>query len=60
MHGSLQKWLLLPLLFSLLIIPFPASAQGQITLDNVTVQLWPEFDQPSMLVIYDLDRKSVV
>ena len=53
MHGSLQKWLLLPLLFSLLIIPFPASAQGQITFDNVTIQLWPEFDQPSMLVIYD-------
>jgi hypothetical protein len=53
MHGSLQKWFLLSLLFSLLIIPFPASAQGQITLDNVTVQLWPEFDQPSMLVIYD-------
>lgn len=53
MHGSLQKWFLLPLLFSLLIIPIPASAQGQVTLDNVTVQLWPEFDQPSMLVIYD-------
>jgi hypothetical protein len=53
MHGSLHKWLLLPLLFSLLIIPFPVGAQGQITLDNVTVQLWPEFDQPSMLVIYD-------
>jgi hypothetical protein len=53
MHGSLQKWLMLPLLFSLLIIPFPAGAQGQVSLDNVTVQLWPEFDQPSMLVIYD-------
>ena len=53
MHGSLHKWLLVPLLFSLLIIPFPTSAQGQVTLDNVTVQLWPEFDQPSMLVIYD-------
>jgi len=53
MHGSLQKWFLLPLLFALFITPFPAAAQGGIALDNLTVQLWPEFDQPSMLVIYD-------
>jgi len=53
MHGSLQKWFLVPLLFALLTISFPATAQGDITLDNLTVQLWPEFDQPSMLVIYD-------
>jgi hypothetical protein len=53
MFGSLQKWLLLPLLFALLTIPIPGNAQGQITLDTMTVQLWPEFDQPAMLVIYD-------
>jgi hypothetical protein len=53
MHGSLRKWLFLPLLFALLTIPVPANAQGQVALDNVTVQLWPEFDQPAMLVIYD-------
>jgi len=53
MHGTLHKWLLLSLLFALLTIPFPASAQGQVVLDTVTVQLLPEFDQPAMLVIYD-------
>ena len=50
MHGTIHKWLFLPLLFALLIAHFPASAQGQVALDTVTVQLLPEFDQPSMLV----------
>ena len=53
MHGSLYKWLFLPLLFALLTFPVPINAQGQIALDAMTVQLWPEFDQPAMLVIYD-------
>ena len=52
MYGSTRKWLLL-LLFVLLIIPFPAAAQEEVTLETLTVQLWPEFDQPAMLVIYD-------
>lgn len=32
---------------------FSAQAQGQTKLSSVQVQLWPEYDQPSMLVIYD-------
>jgi len=52
MYGSTRKWLL-PLLFVFLIIPFPAVAQEEVTLETLTVQLWPEFDQPAMLVIYD-------
>lgn len=52
MYGTTRKWLLL-LLFLLLIIPFPAAAQEEVTLETLTVQLWPEFDQPAMLVIYD-------
>lgn len=53
MHGSFHKWLFLPLLLALLIAPAGATAQAGVTFDRVTVQLWPEFDQPSMLVIYD-------
>ncbi|MBN1450986.1 MAG: zinc ribbon domain-containing protein [Anaerolineales bacterium] len=53
MQGSLYRWLFLPLLFILLLIPVPTDAQGQAALDTLTVQLWPEFDQPAMLVIYD-------
>ena len=53
MHGTFRKWLLLTILLVLLIAPFPASAQGEVDLDSLSVQLWPEFDQPAMLVIYD-------
>lgn len=53
MQSTLQKWLILPLLFALLVTPAGASAQAGVTLDRVTIQLWPEFDQPDMLVIYD-------
>ena len=53
MHGNLHKWLLLTLLLVFLIVPFPVAAQEDVTLNSFSVQLWPEFDQPSMLVIYD-------
>jgi len=53
MHTTLSKWLSIALLLVLLTIPLSAHAQGEVTLDNLTVQLWPEFDQPAMLVIYD-------
>jgi hypothetical protein len=53
MHGSFHKWLFLLLLLTLLIFPGPVNAQTGIAFDTFTVQLWPEFDQPSMLVIYD-------
>jgi hypothetical protein len=60
MHGILRRWFLLPLLLALLTTPFPASAQGDVSLDIVTVQLWPEFDQPSMLVILNIQLASDV
>jgi hypothetical protein len=49
----MRKWILLCLLACCVAVPFPASAQNQIELSTYTVQLWPEFDQPSMLVIID-------
>jgi hypothetical protein len=53
MHGSFHKWLFLPLLLALLTVSVTANAQTGVTLDALNVQLWPEFDQPAMLVIYD-------
>lgn len=53
MHGTLNKWLLFTFLAVFLTVPIAASAQGEIEFNNLTVQLWPEFDQPAMLVIYD-------
>jgi hypothetical protein len=53
MYGSFHRWLFLPLLLALLALPLPANAQEGIGLETLSVQLWPEFDQPAMLVIYD-------
>lgn len=44
------------LLFLLLLV-FPSAVQAQnaVTLESVNVRLWSEYDQPSMLVIYDFE-----
>lgn len=48
-----------PRLFAALVIgsliaatPLAARAQDAPTLATLTIQLWPEFDQPSVLVFY--------
>ena len=46
------------LIFTLLlglILSMPAGAQSNLAVDVLQVQLWPEYDQPSMLVIYTLE-----
>jgi hypothetical protein len=43
------------LLIVLLLIPIGASAQEAITLEVLQVELWPEYDQPEMLVIYHIE-----
>jgi hypothetical protein len=59
MFGSTHKWLFIPLLFALLFsIPCPASAQGEIALEAVVVQIWPEYDQPDVLVILNIQLAS--
>ena len=47
----MRKWLVLPLLLGLLLFPSKARAQSGVKLDTMKVQLWSEYDQPSMLVI---------
>jgi hypothetical protein len=47
-------------LFSVLVVlmalwgSFPAQAQSEIRLSSVSVEIWPEYDQPSVLVIYHI------
>ncbi len=49
----MRKWLVILLLVGIFGIPFSARAQNPIKLASLQVQLWPEYDQPRMLVIYD-------
>lgn len=54
----MRKWLILALTLTMFFIPLSAGAQGEVALQTVFVQLWPEFDQPNMLVIYDFRAAS--
>ncbi len=49
----MRKWLALIILVILLAVPFSVSAQTEDRLTSFNVQLWPEYDKPSMLVICD-------
>ena len=49
----MRKWLSFIVVGFLFVFPTLAAAQGSATLSTLKVQLWPEYDQPSMLVIYD-------
>jgi rRNA maturation endonuclease Nob1 len=48
-----RKWCIGLLFLVMLAFPFSASAQSTLKLAKLQVQLWPEYDQPSMLIIYD-------
>ena len=54
----MRRFLLVLLAGVLFVFPSFASAQSNVTLSNVAVQLWPEYDQPSMLVIIDFQVSS--
>jgi hypothetical protein len=53
LEAFMRKLILILMLGIFVSFPFPASAQSSATLSSVIVQLWPEYDQPSMLVIVD-------
>jgi ribosomal protein L32 len=44
---------LLFVIVALLALPIGAQAQTEIVLSDLTIQLWPDHDQPAVLVIYD-------
>lgn len=52
---SMRKFFLIVVVGLLMVFPALASAQGSVTLSSVNVQLWPEYDQPSMLVLVDFE-----
>ena len=49
----MRKWFSILMLGVFFVFPSLASAQSEIKLNTVQVQLWPEYDQPSMLLIFD-------
>lgn len=49
----MPKWLIVSLLLALLVSPSAVSAQGETKLEAINLELRSEYDQPSMLVIYE-------
>jgi len=54
----MRRFIVILLLGMLFLFPTLASAQSSTALSNVTVELWPEYDQPSMLVIVSFQVES--
>jgi hypothetical protein len=47
----MRRWLILLFIFGMAALPVAARAQGTIKFSTMQIQLWPEYDRPSMLVI---------
>ncbi len=50
----MRKWLLVLLMLALILAPAPVKAQSAIGFDSVDVSIRPEYDKPSVLVIYKI------
>jgi hypothetical protein len=58
LHGLHYVWLI-ALVLTINMLPFQlTSAQSEIIFDSLEVQLWPEFDRPEMLVIFQIKISS--
>ena len=47
----MQKWFAVLLLSLLLAFPSVARAQGEVKFESLSIELWAEYDQPSMMII---------
>ncbi len=50
----MRKWVLPLLLIFFMLLPIGVHAQDLITLNSLQIQIWPEYDKPTVLVIYNL------
>ena len=49
----MRRWFVFLFILGIAALPFSARAQSAVKFSSLQVQLWPEYDQPSMLVIYE-------
>lgn len=50
----MRKWILMVVLSVCLLFPTLATAQASVSIRALDVNLWPEYDQPNVLVIYHM------
>jgi hypothetical protein len=51
---AMHKWVFAIIFFVLLLFPLGTRAQNPVSLDSLRVQIWPEYDKPGVLVIYQM------
>jgi hypothetical protein len=49
----MRKWFSVLLAILFLVVAFPAHAQAEVVINELQVSIWPEYDRPDQLVIYD-------
>ena len=54
----MRKWVLPLLLIMSLLLPVRVHAQNPISLSSMVIEIWPEYDKPSVLVIYQMTLSS--
>ncbi len=50
----MRKWVYVLAILAAVCFTIPAGGQSGVTLSSVSVDIWPEYDQPAVLVIYHL------
>ena len=50
--------LMVPLLVLLMLVAVPVQAQSVLHLSTLSVDIWPEYDQPAVLMIYHITLAS--
>jgi hypothetical protein len=51
----MRKWIIFFFVICLALLPNRGYAQQEITLSSLEIKLWPEYDTPEMLVIYNFE-----
>ena len=54
----MRKWVIPLLLLLSLFIPLSAHAQDPITFSSMFIEIWPEYDKPGVLIIYQITLDS--
>jgi hypothetical protein len=54
----MRKWVLPLLIILSLLLPLRAHAQNPVSLSSMVIEIWPEYDKPSVLVIYQMTLSS--
>ncbi len=54
----MRKWLLSLILTLALFTPFSAQAQNPLVFSSLQIGIWPEFDRPNVLIIYQITLSS--